>query len=167
MKLLKIVEALNENNEVVSESQKDSGIASIIITAINDEWEAIDFYNSMIATAQAEGYQDVVEVAKDILNEENIHVGQLQKLLELVQPEAKAIEQGMQEATEQVIEGTDVIESLDDRDPILDGKRLYAVIDTNDEGVKTFYFNSHDEYKSFIRDNKDNIRKQISFGLCK
>lgn len=84
------------------ETPEDTGIAGILNNLIIDEWEAIDGYNSAIVTLTDLGKYDEVDVLKDIVNEENIHVGQLQKVLELVSPNAASIGEGEAEAAEQL-----------------------------------------------------------------
>lgn len=78
------------------------GIAGIINSLIIDEFEAIDGYNSAIATAEEEGMTDIVNVLKDIANEENLHVGQLQTCLTKVSPNAQSIDDGQVEAQQQL-----------------------------------------------------------------
>ena len=78
------------------------GIAGVINSLIIDEFEAIDGYNSAIATAEQEGMTDIINVLKDIANEENLHVGQLQTCLAKVSPNAQSIDNGQVEAQEQL-----------------------------------------------------------------
>lgn len=78
------------------------GIAGVINSLIIDEFEAIDGYNSAIATAEEEGMTDIINVLKDIANEENLHVGQLQTCLAKVSPNAQSIDDGQVEAQEQL-----------------------------------------------------------------
>lgn len=78
------------------------GIAGVINSLIIDEFEAIDGYNSAIATAEEEGMTDIVNVLKDIVNEENLHVGQLQTCLTKVSPNAQSIDDGQVEAQQQL-----------------------------------------------------------------
>lgn len=78
------------------------GIAGVINSLIIDEFEAIDGYNSAIATAEEEGMTDIVNVLKDIANEENLHVGQLQTCLAKVSPNAQSIDNGQVEAQQQL-----------------------------------------------------------------
>lgn len=96
---------LIEDMEMVPETpQTDSamGIAGVINNLIIDEFEAIDGYNSAIITAEKEGITDIVDVLKDIVNEENIHVGQLQTCLTKVSPNAQSIDDGQVEAQQQL-----------------------------------------------------------------
>ena len=78
------------------------GMATVISDLIKDEYEAIDGYNSAIATAEAEGFGDMVRVLTEIQAEENIHIGQLQELMKIVDPNASKIEDGQAEGAEQL-----------------------------------------------------------------
>ena len=78
------------------------GMATVISDLIKDEYEAIDGYNSAIATAQAEGFEDAVRVLTEIQAEENIHVGQLQEVMKLFDPNADKVEDGQAEGEEQL-----------------------------------------------------------------
>ena len=78
------------------------GMAAVLSDLIKDEYEAIEGYNSAIATAEAEGYGDMVKVLTDIQAEENIHIGQLQELMKMVDPNAHKIEDGYAEAAEEL-----------------------------------------------------------------
>lgn len=85
------------------------GIAGVINSLIIDEFEAIDGYNSAIATAEEEGMTDIVNVLKDIANEENLHVGQLQTCLAKVSPNAKSIDDGQVEAESQISSNDSIV----------------------------------------------------------
>lgn len=87
------------------ETPEDMGIAGVLNNLIIDEWEAIDGYNSAIVTLADLGKYDEVEVLKDIVNEENIHVGQLQQIMKSVSPNAESIGEGEVEAAEQLNKG--------------------------------------------------------------
>lgn len=80
----------------------DLGLSTLLIKAINDEWNTIEFYNNLIATAEQEGHEDIVAIVRDINTEENIHVGQLQELLKKISPITDNIEKGGEEAVEQM-----------------------------------------------------------------
>ena len=82
----------------------DLGLSTMLIQAINDEWDTIEYYNNLIATAEQEGHSDIVAVVRDINTEENIHVGQLQELLKKLSPITDNIEKGEEEAEEQMRE---------------------------------------------------------------
>lgn len=81
------------------------GAAGLINTLIQDEWQAIQGYNDAIATLSTTDIDtDIINVFKDIANEENIHIGQLQKALEMVSPNVSSISEGEQEGAEQLEE---------------------------------------------------------------
>lgn len=101
------------------ESGDKMGVAGSINSLIRDEWEAIDGYNSTISTIRymkdsgdadpSIDYDGIIKILEDIANEENLHVGQLQKALETISPNAASIGEGEQEAEEQLVEALDVI----------------------------------------------------------
>lgn len=96
-------ESLTENPDTPT----DTSVASRLITAINDEWKTIDLYNSIITEldSQNDAYKDMIPVIQDIVNEENVHVGQLQKTLELISPDTADIAKGEKEAEGQISGG--------------------------------------------------------------
>lgn len=101
------------SDDITPEPGPDMGVANLLITLINGEWDTIKDYNDFIATISAEGgYDDMLAAIQDIVSEENIHVGQLQKLLQQISPDALKIAQGEQEAQEQINgeDGADKIE---------------------------------------------------------
>ena len=59
------------------ETGVETTIASMLITAINDEWKTIQYYNDTIQALEQAGMYDMIDVIKDINNEEHKHVGQL------------------------------------------------------------------------------------------
>ena len=101
----------DHNGEAVPEGPKlgvESGIADTLIKLINDEWEAIQGYNNfreMILAMQQNNdgdYTQMLSVIDEIVNEENLHVGQLQELLKGVSPNTASIAKGEEEAQEQL-----------------------------------------------------------------
>ena len=106
----------SEDEDKVEETPKTPDqfvIASMLNSLIRDEWEAIEGYNSTIATLndiKIEGsltdINSIKKVLTDIVNEENIHVGQLQQALALVSPNAVSIDTGAREAEEQIVTKT-------------------------------------------------------------
>lgn len=102
---------VESEQETFNKTGGDFGVASMLNADIIDEFEAIDIYNSHIITlkdlinketdeAVIESYKKIIEILTDIANEENIHVGQLQKALSLVSPSALFIKDGDIEADE-------------------------------------------------------------------
>lgn len=85
----------------------DTGVADILISSINDEWETIKKYNSLVATLRSESvnnsiYNSFIAVIEEINNEENKHVGQLQQLLKQISPNAESIKEGEAEGQTQL-----------------------------------------------------------------
>lgn len=80
-----------------------NGIANELSALIKDEWEAIEGYKSTIVNLQSiGGYDEIVSVLKEIAGEEYVHVGQLQRLSEIVAPQADKIADGQEEAEKQL-----------------------------------------------------------------
>ena len=115
------------------------GMATIISDLIKDEYEAIDGYNSAIATAEAEGFGDMISVLTEIQAEENLHIGQLQTLMNMVDPNAHLVDDGQQEGIEQLanpLGGNEIVEeSLKENVEI--GRPDYSV-DMSDEEYEDF-----------------------------
>ncbi len=78
----------------------EAGLASLIITAINGEWDTVSEYNTLALMARDNGYNDIADIIDEINTEENKHIGQLQEILKKISPNATAIEDGESEATE-------------------------------------------------------------------
>lgn len=77
------------------------GITQMLMDAIKDEYDTIQFYNNVIATAADEtGFEDVVRILKHINEEEQIHVGMIQQLLTKYDTAAAEVKTGNQEAVE-------------------------------------------------------------------
>ena len=106
----------------------ETGYSNMLINAINGEWDTIELYNSIIATLSLEKdkkYDAIIKILQDITNEENIHVGQLQKALEILSPNTSLIKDGEKEADEQI--------SADDYDDITEGLLLEDAEESDDE----------------------------------
>lgn len=105
-----------EEEEVIPdgpETYQDFDIASSLNALIRDEWEAIEGYNNASNLLKTMKEYDtelkidvdgIIKILADIANEENLHVGQLQKALEMVSPNAESIKDGAEEAEEQIEE---------------------------------------------------------------
>lgn len=105
---------IEDGNEIIPNSVEPgpgAGLATQLNELIRDEWEAIQGYNDAIVMAELEGFHDVAKVFKDIVNEENVHVGQLEQCMKLVSPNTDSINQGETEATGQLTESKSLNES--------------------------------------------------------
>lgn len=98
--------------EVVT-TPEENGIQNMLQFLIKDEWDAIEGYNNTIQTLkEMGGYDDLCGVLQEISNEELVHVGQLQKALEFVNPTTAKIKEGETEATEQMTEPSTLPEEV-------------------------------------------------------
>ncbi len=74
---------------------------NLINQMIKGEWDAIDLYNAVVVTIQNDNSvtdkDEIITTINDIVSEEYIHVGQLEKLLQKLNPGAGYIEAGINE----------------------------------------------------------------------
>lgn len=80
----------------------EAGLSSLLIEAINSEWETVDKYNSLAITARNEGFETIASILEEINTEENKHIGQLQELLKTISPNTDAISDGEEEAEDYI-----------------------------------------------------------------
>lgn len=87
------------------EAGEPIGVANLLNMLIKSEWDAIEDYNSVIQTLAGMDFDEtILNIIKDIVGEEHVHVGQLQKALETVSPNVGNIQEGEKEAAEQLQE---------------------------------------------------------------
>ena len=87
------------------EAGEPIGVANLLNMLIKGEWDAIEDYNSAIQTLAGMNFDEtILNIIKDIVGEEHVHVGQLQKALETVSPNVGNIQEGEKEAAEQLQE---------------------------------------------------------------
>ena len=91
---------------------EDTGVANALLDLINGENSTIADYNGFIATV-AESHPEFISAIEDIANEENNHVGMLQKLLQQISPNVQTIEQGQLEAEKDLIDDSNDFEVPD------------------------------------------------------
>lgn len=104
---LQVRESLDEDVEtpVLSAPTEgpESGLASLLNTAMQDELKTIQMYNDVSVTAKAEGFEEIAAQIDEINTEENKHVGQLQEMLKTIAPNAQAIDAGELEAGDALV----------------------------------------------------------------
>lgn len=98
-------EDLEETSQVIDDDTSNHGMLGLVNSLIISEYDAIDQYNSAMATAEAEGNIDIIPVLKDIIAEEHTHVGQLQAAAKLFDQSANNVDKGKEEATDQLEQG--------------------------------------------------------------
>ena len=99
-----------------SPSLEENGIAAFLNRMIVGEWDTIRDYNDLIVNAQLQGMDGIVTVVRDIVNEENTHVGQLQQALSSLSPNVQLIADGEKEGAEQMAVPTAQEEFVTDED---------------------------------------------------
>lgn len=125
-----------------------SGPAGALISLIKDEWEAVEGYNSAIVSIED---ADVLAILKDIVNEENNHIGMLQKALERYSPNAVTIQEGEAEAIAEL-----------DNAPIMEGlqedKELDIIGEPEDEDFQfNFTIRNHPYTERWMNDDLKQI----------
>lgn len=110
-----------EESERVPQTGEEVGLSNFIIQEINGEWETIQHYNDLIALMRAQGYDDMVDVISDIVAEENTHIGQLQKCLQVISPNVSKIDAGETEAIEQLSSGEECLTCTDNAELCVEG----------------------------------------------
>lgn len=102
----------------------DTEIANLIHNLLVDENQAIQGYNN--AAASMVDYPELQKIMHDIAGEEFAHIGKLQKVLEIISPNAANIEKGEVESEENLADKEALIdESLNESD---DSKEVYYAI---------------------------------------
>ena len=80
--------------------------SNIFSSLIKSEWDAIEQYNSILVLLNDDkttaDVEDAKNIISDIVKEEYIHVGQLEKLSQIYNSTANNISDGHTEATEQI-----------------------------------------------------------------
>lgn len=95
------------SNATEPEEMINRGLADMINELIKSEYDAITDYNNAISTIVAENKMlELIPIFEDIREEENVHVGQLQKALQQVSDAANNIDKGVEEAEGQLEEPT-------------------------------------------------------------
>lgn len=102
IKKLTLSEELTEEEHISNVSNDDLGLTSLVSTLIKHEWESIDLYNSILLTFRQANNQEAEEILNNIINDDYVHVGQLEKLAQLINPLVNNIELGQQETESQV-----------------------------------------------------------------
>ena len=75
-------------------NQEVLNLTTMLSALIKGEWDAIDQYNSVLSTRESLDNDLATETLKEIVSEEYIHVGQLEKLAQDINPDAENITTG-------------------------------------------------------------------------
>lgn len=99
------------------DSEKQRVIANLLNNVIQDEWEAIEAYNSVIATLSdydGEDIDGIIANLEDIRDEEYVHVGQLESCLSVLKGDP--VEQ-IGDGSEEGFEKLELPEEDEDEEP--------------------------------------------------
>lgn len=88
------------NHEEVQAAADNSAVTSAITELIKKVWELIDTVSESTVNLSALGNENITSILKDITTDEYIHIGQLEKVLDFMIPEATAINSGEDKADE-------------------------------------------------------------------
>ena len=75
-------------------NQEVLNLTTMLSALLKGEWDAIDQYNSVLSTLESLDNELATETLKEIVSEEYIHVGQLEKLAQDINPDAENITTG-------------------------------------------------------------------------
>lgn len=124
--------------EIIEPVQQDEhealmAVNSMISNLIQNKWQAIDLINGNITALQQYDRPDVIAVLNDMISDNYVHIGQLEKVLEMGNPGANNIEAGKADV-EDVVDATSNLDDIEvDVDPIED-----EVEESLDEDKKGF-----------------------------
>lgn len=116
-------EDMEETEEIPAspETMDAMSVANTLNALIQDEWQAIDGYNSTISTYRSMmqdnypgkdksiDYTAIIKILQDIAQEEMNHVGMLQKAMGTISPNVSEIKGGEEEA-EETLENPNAVE---------------------------------------------------------
>ena len=80
---------LEEDNIMLKDNQQ---LSNLITQMIQQEWQSVDFYNGMLITLQEYNSPELVQVIDDIVNQHYTSIGQLENVLQSVNPIAELID---------------------------------------------------------------------------
>ena len=72
--------------------QDNAMVSNLISQLIQGEWDSVDMYNSILITLQEVDNPEIKDIINDIVSEHYVHIGQLEKALQLVNPVAELID---------------------------------------------------------------------------
>lgn len=93
MKKLHLLEDITDN--VVD--QTDLQASNLISSMIRSEWDSVDLYNAMLITLNDQKRDDIISIIDDIISNHYIHIGQLEKALQMINDYADDIDVGKED----------------------------------------------------------------------
>lgn len=98
-------EYIKTHEEEIENTVQTNYFYEIVNNLIKDEIEAITGYDKAITSFVNLGIMNYIDILKDIANEEKVHIGQLQTILEDLKPGTeKKFDDGQKEGKEQIVQ---------------------------------------------------------------
>ena len=125
-----INDAQQEANQVANVSWEAADNYQLICNAIDEENNSIGLYTNLInmlsdpSVPPEKQHLEMVPVLKDIVAEEHRHLGQLQALQKILDANSKFVQQGEQEAMQQL--GMDAIHPAVNQSPVQQPQKAFA-----------------------------------------
>ena len=170
----------NEGIEITQTS--DTLVINMVRSDLQDELSAIKNYDDHADTCEAHGYEKIAKVLRDIRDEEKVHVGELQKVLNTYDKGyEKAVDSGEKEASEKFSEKNSDEESPEEKSELSEkvefnndlfrriengtaSKKEYAAYQKVAKGLPKFVDPNSEEaaHMSEYDYNRSNIREPAS-----
>ena len=128
---------------------EENGTATMLINSISDTWNKISDYNNIISTLSSTNVpnaENMIDVVKDVVDNENENVGKLMAALKSVSPNTENVKVGEEEASEKLTEDCWAVFATDKST----GKEYCdAWYDTKEEALRNIEFtkNGDSAYK--------------------
>ena len=89
------VDVIEPVEEVIETPEtSDLQVGNLISSMIRTEWDSVDLYNAMLITLEDQNRSDIIDIVNNIISDHYIHIGQLEKALQLINVNAEDIEDG-------------------------------------------------------------------------
>lgn len=102
MKKLHLLEDADEN--IVSEQQDVFQTSNLLTSMIKSEWDCVDLFSSILISIEDQHKNLVSDIIENIISDHYIHIGQLEKALQLVNTNADGIEDGKEDAEDIILD---------------------------------------------------------------
>lgn len=81
----------NQVEEIPEEKLLELNITSFVTDLIKNKWEQVDNINGILVTTPKDNLE-LIDTLKSIIDDEYVHIGQLEKIIQGINPEAIALD---------------------------------------------------------------------------
>jgi hypothetical protein len=81
----------NQVEEIPEEKLVELNITSFVTDLIKNKWEQVDNINGILVTTPKDNFE-LIDTLKSIIDDEYVHIGQLEKIIQGINPEAVALD---------------------------------------------------------------------------